>query len=461
MAEPTNSELQQLIKDVLAKVTTVEGEVSSIKVDQARLHVAVNNVQSQKLESSPPPEPSNKGKAVVGSSVTTITPATPQKIKFPMFDGTTDPITWIHRCEQFFQQARSSDEDKVRLATYHLDGVARMWYYRLERNQGVPTWPRFVELVNLRFGPPMRSNPLGELINVKRTGSIAEYQEQFLTHLARCDDVTEAQQTAIFTAGIGDPLRLDIELHHPATLEDAMSLARSFERRLNLSDAPAVATRAPIRGAPARSTSATPPATRFVPSSSTAGATTPPPSAGTRPRPAPGARFSRLTPEEMAKRREEGLCFNCPAKFSREHLKECSMRGLYLLEIDGETSVDEGDSDDVVISTNAITGIATSLTMHLGVTLGSNALRALVDSGSTHCFISTAAARRVGLMPSPLPGMTVGVANGDRILCDGICNNVPVAIGKERFSIDFYVIALGGYEMVLGCQWLRTLGPIL
>jgi len=93
-----------------------------------------------------------------------------------------------------------------------LEGIAQQWYYHLERNQGVPTWPRFVELVNLRFGPPTHSNPLGELINVKRTGSVDDYQEQFLTFLARCADVTEPQQIAIFTAGLGNPLGVDVEL---------------------------------------------------------------------------------------------------------------------------------------------------------------------------------------------------------------------------------------------------------
>jgi hypothetical protein len=39
----------------------------------------------------------------------------------------------------------------------------------------------------------------------------------------------------------------------------------------------------------------------------------------------------RLTPDEMTRRCEGGLCFNCHEKFSREHLKQCSMKGIYLL----------------------------------------------------------------------------------------------------------------------------------
>jgi len=37
----------------------------------------------------------------------------------------------------------------------------------------------------------------------------------------------------------------------------------------------------------------------------------------------------------------------------------------------------------------------------------------------------------------------------------------PATIGTKRFVIDLYVLPLGDYELVLGCQWLKTLGPIL
>ena len=110
MAEPSNSELKELINSVLTKVTAVEGEVSSLKVDQARLHVAVNNVQSERMEYAGSSAAGAKGKNVVGSS---FSPSAPHKLRFPMFDETSDPITWVHRCEQFFRQAQSTDDDKV------------------------------------------------------------------------------------------------------------------------------------------------------------------------------------------------------------------------------------------------------------------------------------------------------------------------------------------------------------
>jgi hypothetical protein len=84
-----------------------------------------------------------------------------------------------------------------------------------------------------------------------------------------------------------------------------------------------------------------------------------------------------------------------------------------------------------------------------------------VDSGSTHCFITTNIAKRLELVWSSQQGLTFGVANGERVSCLGICPQAGITIDNEQFLIDFYVIALEGYDLVLGCNWLRQLGPIL
>jgi hypothetical protein len=86
---------------------------------------------------------------------------------------------------------------------------------------------------------------------------------------------------------------------------------------------------------------------------------------------------------------------------------------------------------------------------------------ALVDSGSTHSFISTEAACRLHHEPLFRLRLQVTVANGDRVASAGICPNIKFFIDSGEFVLDLFVIPLAGYEMVLGVQWLRTLGPIL
>lgn len=42
----------------------------------------------------------------------------------------------------------------------------------------IVSWPCFVEYVNLRFGPPIHSNALGEIKALYRTGTVQEYQHR-------------------------------------------------------------------------------------------------------------------------------------------------------------------------------------------------------------------------------------------------------------------------------------------
>jgi len=53
------------------------------------------------------------------------------------------------------------------------------------------------------------------------------------------------------------------------------------------------------------------------------------------------------------------------------------------------------------------------------------------------------------------------VANGERVSCVGVARNAAFSIHSTPFRADLYVMPLAGFDMVLGTQWLATLGPIL
>ena len=48
-----------------------------------------------------------------------------QKWDFPRFDGKTDPLLFINKCESYFRQHRSSPEEQVWMASYNLEGIAQ------------------------------------------------------------------------------------------------------------------------------------------------------------------------------------------------------------------------------------------------------------------------------------------------------------------------------------------------
>ena len=117
------------------------------------------------------------------------------------------------------------------MALYNLEDGAQLWYYQVQQDEGTPSWRHFKELLHLRFGPPLRSDPLGELVACHRTGTVEEYQDRFQALLPRVGRLDEAQRVQLFTAGLLPPLSHDVEIHNPQSLVAAMSLARKIDLR--------------------------------------------------------------------------------------------------------------------------------------------------------------------------------------------------------------------------------------
>jgi hypothetical protein len=156
------------------------------------------------------------------------------RLEFPTFDGKDDPLPWLNRCETFRGQG-TPEPRRVWYAAMHLTGAAQLWYARLELTSGTSSWRRFAQLVQQRFGPPMTESPVGELVLLRRTGSVDEYTDQFLRFACRDPDLTEMQLVHIYTAGLVNPLKTDVALRRPTSLDDAIMLARAYEQRQQLS----------------------------------------------------------------------------------------------------------------------------------------------------------------------------------------------------------------------------------
>jgi hypothetical protein len=174
--------------------------------------------------------------------------------------------------------------------------------------------------------------------------------------------------------------------------------------------------------------------------------------------------FLRFTPAEIAQRRKENKCFHCEELFTPGHKQHCKQ--LFVMEVlqeDDDGREQELYSDEPTISIAALTGIQPrkGSTMQVYVTVQGAVLRALLDSGFTHNFVDSEAAARVGIKFSSKAGFSVAVANGDRVASSGSCSDLKINITGEPFIIACYGLSLGSYEMILGVQWLESLGPVL
>ena len=78
-----------------------------------------------------------------------------------------------------------------------------------------------------------------------------------------------------------------------------------------------------------------------------------------------------------------------------------------------------------------------------------------------HNFVHHRVVMLVGLTTIVTPPLRVTVGNGEELQCQQTCPNVEVTIQRHPFVIDFHVLPICGADLVLGVQWLKTLGPVL
>jgi len=92
------------------------------------------------------------------------------------------------------------ESDKLKLASYYLDGLALYWHWNFTRNmevQGV-SWAEYVDALCYRFGG--QKNPLEELIEYKQEGELEGYIKDFDILWNRAQ-ISERQASVFFLRG--------------------------------------------------------------------------------------------------------------------------------------------------------------------------------------------------------------------------------------------------------------------
>ncbi|RVW48758.1 Transposon Tf2-8 polyprotein [Vitis vinifera] len=127
----------------------------------------------------------------------------------------------------------------------------------------------------------------------------------------------------------------------------------------------------------------------------------------------------RLSWEEIRKKRSLGLCFSCDERYTPGH--KCRQPQLLLME--GESGWESSEMEEPLveqepeISLYALAGWSESRTMRIYAQIGQHQLVALIDSGSTHNFISEKMATMLQLPVGPTRPFPVRVANGTPMQC--------------------------------------------
>lgn len=180
--------------------------------------------------------------------------------------------------------------------------------------------------------------------------------------------------------------------------------------------------------------------------------------------------FKRLTNEEYQQKCEKGVCFLCDEKFALAH--RCKNKQLHILllfeeeeeeleqpEID-MLSQEEMKEGTMALSLNAMLGISDAKSMRLKGIAQVREITTLIDCGATHNFVSHKVFNKLGIKMEKGKRFTVQVGDGYELQSRGIYKGVTVQLQGITISQDFYPLKLGSASLILGMQWLESIGDI-
>jgi hypothetical protein len=172
--------------------------------------------------------------------------------------------------------------------------------------------------------------------------------------------------------------------------------------------------------------------------------------------------------------RKKGLCYYCNEKWDKQH--RCQGRGqVYYIEVisDDEAEVEEGINEEdtsgeyqeLVVEGSPIGGMLATLLgapryhslLVRGVLRGQKVM-VLIDSGATHNFIDKRIVAKLHLVTEDFEGFDVLAARGHVLPCTKRIQQMELILGVHEMKDDFYVVNVGDIDMVLGVQWLHSLG---
>ncbi|GJV55960.1 retrotransposon-related protein [Tanacetum coccineum] len=377
------------------------------------------------------------------------------KIEFPRFNG-EDVKGWVFRCEQFFVLDQIPDAEKVNLISIHLYDKALLWHSQYLKNQGgFVNWEVYKQAVLARFGSVF-DDPMTELKNLKYENSAKTYEDAFDDLLSRVE-ISEDHAISLFMGGLPTEIEMGVRMFKPKTLVDAYCLTNLQEATLN---AVKKKNRLVFNGGSTRyNTKDTITNKPLLPLPQTS---TPQVQKTNR---------KQLTQKEYQEKRAHNLCFYCDQKYTPGHKCSGQMYSLEVLAMDNDESLDsdmeclgEVNVEEIPevpqISLNAMNGVQNYRTMRVKGTVGKHIIHILVDCGSTHNFVDITAAKKLGCSIKSTCPLAVTVGDGYNIATTSKCKQFHWQLQGVDFCSDVMLLPLSGCEMVLGIQWLATLGDI-
>jgi hypothetical protein len=393
------------------------------------------------------------------------------KFNFPMFDG-ENPKLWIRCSHDYFDMYEVESHLWIRIASMHFVGAAARWFSSLDERSQLSSWPVFCQLLLERFGRDEHESFIRQLFRIRQTATVVEYVDQFAALVDKLAAYGRPMDPLYFVQRFVDGLRPDIRatvlLQRPSSLDSACALALLQEevavpdkrwegRRLEVSQA-----------GKAFSKPALPVSFQPRLNASPAGV-----EEAKKVEPPRQRTFEDKLAALRAYRRARGLCQRCAEKWSRDHQCPQTVQLHVLQEVWDLYPVDETElSEDpdltedtsepacLAISLAAARGMESKQTMKFQGLIQDNSVRVLVDSGSSHSFISSHVATQLSGISDMPCSMMVQVADGNRLICSKQLLGARWSVQQCTFTTDFRILDFSAYDVIIGMDWLCANSPM-
>nr|XP_011468582.1 PREDICTED: uncharacterized protein LOC101308702 [Fragaria vesca subsp. vesca] len=388
------------------------------------------------------------------------------KLDFMQFAG-GDPVEWLNKAEQYFEFYQIPEERKLSLAAMHLvEKASDRWY--MFRHEFPPTWEGLTELLMREYSSHSLIDYQAALARMSQTSSVEQYIDQFTKLSRRAPGFSPQALLSFFVGGLEDNIRADVKALKPKTLYEACELAKTFEERelhlrvhnrttLNQRINNAIAPR--VGAAQNQVVRAPMPVNQPRGQIAVVGNN----GAGTR----------RLSQAEYQERRARNQCFFCDDIFRPGHNcrrgqplmvievvpKEVELRGPEPMAEGEMEEQEDGANADQILQLNAV-GDGSSSIMQLKGCCNKRQLHTLIDSGASHSFMHPNVLKNVRAQVEVIKPVRVRVASG-KILVTTKIATLELCLQGYTFLFQYYVLPILGSEIILGANWLKTLGDIV
>ncbi|KAA0038305.1 ty3-gypsy retrotransposon protein [Cucumis melo var. makuwa] len=335
------------------------------------------------------------------------------------------------------------------VSTICFDGPALNWYRSQEEREKSVSWTNLKERLLVRFQSTREGTVCGRFLRIQQETTVEEYRNLFDKLVEPLSDLEDQVVEETFMTGLFPWIRAEVIPCRPKGLAEMMLTAQLVENKEILRN------EANLSGYAGRKH----------------------PTYSSTERRKEGT-SKRLPDAEFQLRRERGLCFKCNEKYSADHkckMKEQRELRMFVVNNNNEeleiveemepeiaelrtAEVQPHATACVELSINSMIGLNDPGTMKVRGSLQGREVVILIDCSATHNFVSEKLIASLQLPVKETAHYGVILGSGTAIQGKGICESLEVQMKNWTVKEDFLPLELGGVDVILGMQWLYSLG---